>query len=102
MKNRDFYYIDYLGTQLEARGQGFGSGFMRYAQQVAAEAGKPIYLQSSTETNRRLYEKHGFKLVKEQVLGKGLVGSNGTDTSGEKKGVVWWALTWEPDHLPAR
>ena len=99
MKNRDFYYIDYLGTRAEARGRGLGSAFMKYAQQVAREAGKPIYLQSSTETNRRLYEKHGFKVVKEHVLGEGVVGSDGRVSAEEKKGVVWWALTWEPSEI---
>ena len=103
MKNGDYYNLYFLGTQAESRGLGLGSALLKYVQQVATEAGKPVYLQSSTEQNRDLYKKHGFKIIKELNMGEGQVGRDGRTTSvdAEKKGVVWWALTWWPENLKA-
>lgn len=99
MEKGDYYYLYFLGTDTEARGQGLGSAFLKYAQQVARKAGKPIYLESSTETNKALYLRHGFEVAKEIVMGEGEVGRDGkvvTDGEQEKNGVVWWAMTWWP------
>lgn len=100
MAEGDYYYIDYLGTQTEARNKGYASAFMIYAQDVARQAGKPIYLQSSTNENRRLYESFGFMVVGEQRLGKGVVVRSGrvvSDIKDDKEGAVWWGMTWSPE-----
>lgn len=107
MNDGDYFYIDYLGTHPSARNQGHASTFMRYAQDVARKEGKPIYLQSSTAENRRLYESFGFVVVGERRLGVGEVGVDGRGFSGEvegdgketgkREGAVWWAMTWSPE-----
>jgi len=102
MEKGDYYYIYFLGTDINARGQGLGSAFIRYAQQLATKAGKPIYLESSAERNKSLYLRHGFEVVKELVMGEGEVGRDGkvVNRDGEgKNGVVWWAMTWWPKNL---
>lgn len=101
MAEGDYYYIDYLGTQPEARNKGYASTFMKYAQDVAKKEGRPIYLQSSTNENRRLYESFGFVVVGEQRLGKGEVDSTGRIASSneDKEGAVWWGMTWSPMNI---
>lgn len=101
MAEGDYYYIDYIGTHPEARNKGYASTFMRYAQEVAQKEGKPIYLQSSTDENRRLYESFGFIVVGEQRLGKGEVDRSGRRVNNDevKEGAVWWGMTWSPEKL---
>lgn len=101
MAEGDYYYIDYLGTHPEVRNKGYASAFMRYAQDVAKKAGKPIYLQSSTDENRRLYESFGFVVVGEQRLGKGEVDRTGriSGRDGDREGAVWWGMTWSLGNL---
>ncbi|KAK5949296.1 hypothetical protein OHC33_009649 [Knufia fluminis] len=102
MEKGDYYYIYFLGTDVKARGQGLGSEFLKYAQEVATKAGKPIYLESSKERNKALYLRHGFEVVKEVVMGEGEVGRDGkvvVDGEQPKDGVTWWAMTWWPKGL---
>jgi len=98
MTGGDYYYIDYLGTYPEARNKGYASAFMKHAQKIATKDGKSIYLQSSTDENRRLYEKFGFVVVGEQRLGKGEADASGRvpENGGDTEGAVWWAMTWSP------
>lgn len=102
MEKGDYYYIYFLGTDMKARGQGLGSAFLKYAQQIATKAGKPIYLESSSERNKSLYLRHGFEVVKELVMGEGEVGRDGkvvTRDDQNKEGAVWWAMTWWPKDM---
>ena len=102
MEKGDYYYIYWLGTAPESRGQGLGSAFLKYVQEVATKAGKPIYLESSSERNKALYMRHGFEVAKELVMGEGVVGRDGKvviDANQAKDGVIWWAMTWWPKDL---
>jgi len=105
MEKGDYYYIYFVGTDINARGQGLGSMFLKHTQQIATKAGKPIYLESSSEESKKLYLRHGFEVVKELVMGEGEVGNDGrvvTSKDQKKEGVVWWAMTWWPKDLDPR
>lgn len=105
MEKGDYYYIYFVGTDINVRGQGLGSMFLKHTQQIATKAGKPIYLESSSEESKKLYLRHGFEVVKELVMGEGEVGKDGrvvTSDGQKKEGVVWWAMTWWPKDLDPR
>ena len=56
-----FYYVSFLGTHPEARGQGWGMGLLDEVCAEADAAGKPVYLESTNPDNDRRYERHGFE-----------------------------------------
>jgi ribosomal protein S18 acetylase RimI-like enzyme len=57
------WYLHYLGAVPERQGRGLGSALMGPMLELCDRERIPAYLESSTERNRALYERHGFELV---------------------------------------
>ncbi|RMZ78963.1 hypothetical protein DV737_g3708, partial [Chaetothyriales sp. CBS 132003] len=103
LKQLDFYYVFFLGTRPEAQGQGLGSAWLRACQAEAARAGKPIWLESSTEKSRDLYLRLGWRVVDEEVFGKGLFDAKGGSVEGGNgEGTKMWGMVWWPEGMDPR
>lgn len=71
-KDRQHWYLGYLGTRGPEQGKGIGSALLRQVLQVADRDRLPSYLESSCERNLALYERHGFRIVEQvPLLGSG-------------------------------
>lgn len=57
------WYLNLLGVVPEHQGEGIGSAMLRRALERTDEAGEPAYLEATSEDNRRLYERFGFRAV---------------------------------------
>ena len=57
------WYLEVLGTEPARQGQGLGSALLRPILALCDRAGVGAYLESSSERNRVLYERHGFRVV---------------------------------------
>jgi ribosomal protein S18 acetylase RimI-like enzyme len=55
--------LHYLGTEPARQGQGLGSALLRPMLALCDRDGLGAYLESSSERNRALYERHGFGVV---------------------------------------
>lgn len=89
-------YLTIIGTSPARQGQGLGSALLRRMQAMAGA--RPIWLEASSAGSRRLYERHGFVVVEEVVVGRGRVGADGlakgAGVEGEGEGVTFWAMVW--------
>jgi ribosomal protein S18 acetylase RimI-like enzyme len=71
-QSRSHWYLGYLGTRNDRRGQGLGTKMLREVLAGLDTDGVPAYLESSNERNLPLYERNGFRVVGElQALGHG-------------------------------
>ena len=68
MQDRPFIYLQIIGVAPAYQGQGFGGKLLRALIEECERAGLPLYLETETESNIRLYERFGFTVVKEIVL----------------------------------
>ena len=57
------WYLNLLGVVPEHQGEGIGSAMLRRALARGDAAGEPAYLEATSEDNRRLYERFGFRVV---------------------------------------
>ena len=55
-----YYYVIDLGVDPIVQGQGLGSHLLGYLSALADKHNMPVYLESSSEGSRRLYERHGY------------------------------------------
>ena len=73
MENRHIrephYYIAYVGVAPEAQGQGLGTRLLRPTLDRCEAEGLPAYLEATSERNRALYERVGFRVHGELRLG---------------------------------
>ena len=67
------WYLRLIGVDPMQQGRGYGSALLRHALIRCDRENKPAYLESSSNRNLPLYERHGF-----QVLGKIHVGDSPT------------------------
>ena len=65
MKDRAYIYILIVGVNPEYQKQGFGSKLLRALFEKSDNINTPIYLETQTESNVKMYEKYGFKILKE-------------------------------------
>src|SRR4051794_25133425 len=56
-----FYYVSFLGTRPDSRGQGLGMGLLAEVCSQADSEEKPVYLESTNPDNNPRYERHGFR-----------------------------------------
>ncbi|KAK8100407.1 hypothetical protein PG999_010781 [Apiospora kogelbergensis] len=95
-RRNGYGYLAVIGTAPARQGHGLGSVLLRRMQEMAGD--RPIWLEASSMGSRRLYERHGFVVVEEVVLGRGRVGVDGlTPAQGggeEAVGVTFWAMVW--------
>ena len=59
----EHWYLQYLGTEPSSQGQGLGSALLRPVLALCDRDRIGAYLESSSERNRALYERHGFEVV---------------------------------------
>jgi ribosomal protein S18 acetylase RimI-like enzyme len=57
------WYLELLGTEPARQGQGLGSALMRPILALCDRDRLGAYLESSSERNQVLYERHGFRVV---------------------------------------
>lgn len=58
-------YLSFLGVTPEAQGHGVGSRLLRTATARLDRVGRAAFLQTQTERNVGLYQRHGFTVVSE-------------------------------------
>jgi len=90
-----FYYVFFVGTRVDARGQGLCSAMMRRYQEIASHDQLPIWLEATTAKSMKIYEKLGWEVVEEMVLGKGAANADGNRCKGGE-GVKIWGMVWWP------
>lgn len=59
----EHWYLHYLGVEPRRQGRGLGGALLAPVLELCDREGIPSYLESSTERNRALYERHGFSLT---------------------------------------
>ena len=59
------WYLFAIGVDPEHQGRGVGSALLRGVLERCDASREPAYLEASTETNARLYERHGFAVTEE-------------------------------------
>ena len=62
------WYLAILGVAPASQGRGFGSHLMQPVLERCDSEGTPAYLETDTERNVQLYERHGFKVTEEFPL----------------------------------
>jgi ribosomal protein S18 acetylase RimI-like enzyme len=65
------WYLGFVGVQPARQGLGIGSALLQATLVVADVHGEPAYLDATSDENRRLYERHGFEVVRELPLPDG-------------------------------
>jgi ribosomal protein S18 acetylase RimI-like enzyme len=94
-KSDRYYYVFFIGTNLEARGKGLCSALVRHYQGIAEKEGLPIFLETHTKQGKRIYLKCGFKVVAEELIGQGKCAADGSFLKGGP-GLRGWAMIWSP------
>lgn len=64
-KDRPHAYLWFLGVRPEAQGYGVGSRLLAAGLRDVDQQGRHAYLESSNPANLSLYERHGFRVIKE-------------------------------------
>jgi ribosomal protein S18 acetylase RimI-like enzyme len=63
------YYVRDIGVHPDLQGKGLGSALMRPTLERSDREGLPAYIEASSERSAELYERLGFKHVKELRVG---------------------------------
>ena len=90
---KNYYYVFFLGTSKDGRGQGLCSAILKNYQEIATKDQLPIYMEAATEYACKLYEGLGFSVVDEIIIGKGKAAPDGTLSEGGP-GVKTWGMIW--------
>lgn len=59
------YYLAFIGTDPDARGQGRGTALLHGMLQRCDSEGVPAYLEATSVQNQALYHRHGFTVIEE-------------------------------------
>jgi ribosomal protein S18 acetylase RimI-like enzyme len=70
-RDADSWYLVYLGTRPEARGNGYARKLVEYVTKKADADCRPCYLESSSAVNVKIYEKLGFGVREKLYLTRG-------------------------------
>jgi GNAT superfamily N-acetyltransferase len=65
------YYLPCVGVAPEWQGRGLGAALMRPVLDRCDAENVPAYLEATSPRNRALYERHGFEVTEEFLLGPG-------------------------------
>ncbi len=68
MRGTSFLYVLVIGVEPQCQGQGFGGHLLRALIEKSEQDQVPIYLETETEDNVRMYEHLGFRVLKEIEL----------------------------------
>lgn len=61
--HRPHTYLWFIGVTPQAQGLGIGSRLLKAGLDQLDAAGRPAYLETSTQRNVSLYRRHGFEIV---------------------------------------
>lgn len=64
MEGRSFIYLQIIGVAPEHQGKGYGKDLLRAVIEDSEDAGLPVYLETETEDNVKMYERFGFRLIR--------------------------------------
>ncbi|CAK3849354.1 Acyl- N-acyltransferase [Lecanosticta acicola] len=95
---KDYWYLFFIATEEEARGQGLATRIIARYQNFAAKDGLPIWLEATTAHSRDIYLRCGFKQLDQLVMGKGTHASTGKQERGGS-GVKLWPMIWKPESI---
>ncbi|OAL39504.1 hypothetical protein AYO20_01374 [Fonsecaea nubica] len=97
---RPFYHLSFLARNpARPRVPGSINAVMTPFLERAKAEGVPAWLEATTPQAVRLYERFGFRVVEEIVVGKGRVDALGWPAQGENAGgVTAWAMIFD-SHL---
>ena len=93
---KNYYYVFFIATREDCRRKGLCSKIVRYWQEKTKEDGVPIWLEATTENSMKLYERLGFEVVGDFLLGKGMVKKDAVECKGGE-GVKAWGMLWWPE-----
>jgi ribosomal protein S18 acetylase RimI-like enzyme len=68
MAGRDYRYLLVIGVATRHQGAGLGTAMVRALTGRCDRDGTWLYLETETERNARLYQKHGFHVLQRIVL----------------------------------
>jgi ribosomal protein S18 acetylase RimI-like enzyme len=68
MRQNSFIYLFIIGVSTKSQGKGHGAKLLKSLNEMSDQAELPIYLETETENNVRLYEKFGFKILDQRML----------------------------------
>jgi ribosomal protein S18 acetylase RimI-like enzyme len=68
MKGRPFLYLAVIGVDPRCQGQGLGGSLLRAFLRQCDQSSRLAYLETETEENVRMYERFGFRTVREVSL----------------------------------
>jgi GNAT superfamily N-acetyltransferase len=63
------YYLQSVGARQSCQGRGIGSALLKHVTPLCDRDGVPAYLESSSERNVPLYERHGFEVLHREYIG---------------------------------
>jgi len=66
MKGRDYLYLNCLGVEPQLQGKGYGGQILKHIFEISTRKNVPLYLETETEENFRMYSHYGFKLIGER------------------------------------
>lgn len=67
-RDDESWYLVYIGTKPEGRGQGLARKSIEFVTKIADDYGAPCYLESSNERNPAIYAKLGFQVTSRITL----------------------------------
>jgi ribosomal protein S18 acetylase RimI-like enzyme len=94
--SKKYYYLYFIGTRTDRRKMGLCSTLVGELQDIARKDGCPLWLEATTAYSRDIYERLGFEIIEEIVLGQGQVGEDGLRKKGGE-GVRVWGMIWRPE-----
>ncbi len=65
---RQYLYLAVIGVAAESRGQGLAGRLLRALLAEADQLRQPVYLETETEGNVGLYERFGFRVLKQITI----------------------------------
>ena len=68
MKGRAYLYLLMIGVASQLQRQGFGGRLLGELFEKSEQDGVPVYLETETEENVRMYERLGFRVLKEITI----------------------------------
>ncbi|ETI27444.1 hypothetical protein G647_09634 [Cladophialophora carrionii CBS 160.54] len=100
VETRPFYHLAMIARDPDAPAETSMAAFkacMDYFLGKAKQEGVPVWLETAAESAKDEYEKLGFRVCEEVVIGKGRVNAQGWPQQGGE-GVRTWAMIWD-EHL---
>lgn len=95
MGDERYFYVFIVATLEDGRGKGLASKVVSQILHLAQQEGKNVWLEATTEQSRAVYQKLGFRVVGDIILGQGRAASDGSYQEGGP-GVTIWPMVWKP------